>query len=146
MTATGCEPFDSWCALRNESALPASPNAIARFVADVAVHGIAQVWPLIQAISRAHYVLGLADPTTGGPVLAALNAIAKIEPPRSWPKEHKFRFTLLPYDLQVYVAAHETQRETEIRRAHNEAAKARHALAAIQQPKESNGDQQQTAA
>jgi hypothetical protein len=147
MKATGCEPFDRWCVLRNEDPLPASPNAVARFIADVAPHGIEKVWPLVAAISRAHYVIGLADPTGGGPVSAALNAIARIDPPRSWPKEQKFRFTSLPYDLQVYVAGHEARREKEIRRAQSETAKVRQELAAIQtSAKVTNGTPETAAA
>ena len=125
--------------------MPTAPSAVARFVADIAPAGIEKVWQEVSAVSRAHYLIGLADPTSAGPVSAALNAIARIDPPRSWPKEHKFRFTALPYDLQVYVAGHEKRRETEIRRAHNEAAMAKQALAAIQKPKEPHGDQTATA-
>ena len=126
--------------------MPAVPMVVARFVADIAATGVEKIWPMIGEISRAHYLIGLADPTLGGTVTAALNAIAKIEPPRSWPKEYKFRFTTLPYDLQLYMAAHEAQRETELRRAHTEAAKARQALAAIQQPKEPHGTPKTAAA
>jgi hypothetical protein len=84
-----------------------------------------EIWPMLQEISRAHYLIGLADPTQGGPVSAAVNEIAKIEPPRSWPKEHKLRFTSLPYDVKRYVAAHEAERDKVVRRAQNDAALAR---------------------
>jgi hypothetical protein len=138
--------FENWCLLHDMESVPAAPATVARFVADIAPMGIEQVWPIVGEISRAHYMAGLADPTLGGPVAVAINDIAKIDPPRSWPKEQKFRFQQLPYDLQVYVAAHEAQRETEIRRAHNEAAKSRQQLKANQNPKEADGDYKQTAA
>jgi hypothetical protein len=66
--------------------------------------------------------------------VSEMNHIAKLDPPRSWPKQHKARFETMPYDMQVYVAGHEARREKEIRRAHNEAATARRKL--TQQPSE----------
>ena len=103
------------CALRREIALPL---------------GIERLWPAIQEISRLHASVGLADPTLGGVVAATISDLAGIDPPRSWPADHKQRFKSLPYDLQVYVAAHELQREKALRRAQNEAASARQKLAA----------------
>jgi len=54
-----------------------------------------------------------------------LSANLLVDPPRSWPDGNRQRFKSLPYDLQVYVAAHEAQREKALRRAQNEAANAR---------------------
>ena len=121
------EMFDRWCAMNGAHPLPAAPLAVARFVSDIAPLGIDQVWQHVCEISRAHYTKNLADPTLGGTVSAALNVIAKIDPPRSWPNEHKFRFQQLPYDLQVFFSRHEARREKEIHRAHQEAATARKA-------------------
>jgi hypothetical protein len=125
--------FTKWCELNGASACPAAPTDIARFVADCAALGVERLWPAVQEISKMHGVLGLADPTLGGAVAAAINAVANITPPRSWPGEQKLRFKALPYDLQLYVSAHEAQRDRVIRRAQNEAASARHQLAALQQ-------------
>jgi hypothetical protein len=77
--------------------------------------------------------LELADPTLGGVAAAAINDLAGIDPPRSWPHDRKQRFGSLPYDLQVYVASHEAQREKALRRAQNEAATARQKLEACHQ-------------
>ena len=126
--------FARWCELNGASFCPASPAAVARFVADCASLGIERLWPAVQDISRAHASLGLADPTLGGAVAAAISDVAGISPPRSWPDDRKQRFKSLPYDLQVYVADHEARREKAVRRAQNEAAIARQKLAAIQQP------------
>jgi hypothetical protein len=73
------------------------------------------------------------------------------EPPKSWTKEAKLRFLELPADLQAYLVIREKQRDREVRRAQNEAADARKALAkalaAIQQPKETeNGTEQNASA
>jgi hypothetical protein len=125
--------FTKWCELNGLSACPAAPAAVARFVSDCAALGIERLWPAVQEISKMHVALGLADPTLGGTVADAIDAVARIAPPRSWPGDRKLRFKSLPYDLQVYVAAHEAQREKAIRRAQNEAASARQQLAACRQ-------------
>jgi hypothetical protein len=126
--------FARWCELHGGSSCPAAPEAVARFVADCATLGIERLWPAVQEISRAHVSMGLADPTLGGVAAAAINDVAGIDPPRAWPNEHKQCFKSLPYDLQVYVAAHEARREKEIRRAQNDAAIAKQKLAALQKP------------
>jgi hypothetical protein len=126
--------FARWCELNGASCYPAAPAAVARFVADCASLGIERLWPAVQEISKAHVSMGLADPTLGGVAAAAINAIAGIDPPRAWPNDRKQRFKSLPYDMQVYVAAHEARREKEIRRAQNDAAIAKQKLAALQQP------------
>ncbi|MFG3591910.1 hypothetical protein [Bradyrhizobium sp. RDI18] len=124
--------FAKWCELHGLSPCPAAPAHVARFVVDCAPLGIERLWPAVQDISRLHVSAGLADPTLGGAAAAAISDLAGIDPPRSWPNDRKQRFKSLPYDLQVYVAVHEAQREKALRRAQNEAATARHKLAAYQ--------------
>jgi hypothetical protein len=114
--------FVKWCELNGLSPCPAAPAHVARFVVDCAPLGIGRLWPAIQDISRLHVSVGLADPTLGGGAAEAISDLAGIDPPRSWPAGHKQRFKSLPYDLQVYVASHEAQREKALRRAQNEAA------------------------
>jgi hypothetical protein len=125
--------FARWCELNGASFCPAAPAAVAKFIADCASLGIERLWPAVREISRAHVMHGLADPTLGGVVAAAISEAAGIAPPRSWPADRKQRFKTLPYDLQVYVAAHEEQREKALRRAQNEAASLRQKLA-VQSP------------
>lgn len=120
--------FDSWCALSNRQPLPAPPVLVAQFVAEIAPLGIEAAWNAVQDISRAHYLVGLADPTLSRPVTLALSEIARIEPPRSWKKEHKGHFEALPYYLQRYIAEREDDREKTIRRAMNDAANAKQEL------------------
>ncbi len=124
--------FARWCELNGLSSCPAAPATVARFVTDCAALGIERLWPAIQEISGLHLSLGLADPTLRGVAGDAINQIAGIPPPRSWPGERKERFKSLPYDLQVYIAGHEMQREKALRRAQNEAASARQKLEAYQ--------------
>jgi hypothetical protein len=124
--------FANWCELNGIASCPAAPAVVAKFVSDCASLGIEQLWPAVQEISAAHASFGLADPTLGGVAAAAINDVAGIDPPRAWPNDRKQRFKSLPYDLQVYVAAHEARREKEIRRAQNDAAAARQELTALQ--------------
>jgi hypothetical protein len=124
--------FARWCELNGAAFCPAAPAAVARFVSDCGSLGIARIWPAIQDISKMHLSLGLADPTLGGSVAAAINDVAGIEPPRSWPEGRKQRFTSLPYDVQVFISEREAQREKALRRAQNEAAGLRRKLAALE--------------
>ena len=115
--------FEKWCSLRGESAIPASPTIIARFIADIAPLGIDRVWPAVLEISRAHYTVGLPDVTNSFPVASAINALSKLEPPRSWPAAEKPRFLTLPYDIQLTISKREADRDHQIRTMQNEFAK-----------------------
>jgi hypothetical protein len=128
--------FGNWCELNGVASCPAAPAAVAKFVTDCASLGMERLWPAVQEISAAHVSFGLADPTLGGDAAAAISGVAGIDPPRAWPSDRKQRFKSLPYDLQVYVAAHEARREKEIRRAQNDAAAARKKLEALRQTAE----------
>jgi len=134
-------PFGQWALARRLPVLPTLPGYVAEFVARSSKK-LDDLIAATQEVSRLHTSNGLADPCTAQ-VTAAFQAIAPIDPPRSWPKDQKACFAELPYGLQKYVAAHEDRREKEIHRAHNEAANARKALEAIQQPRETdNGTSQ----
>lgn len=124
--------FAKWCELNGATFCPAAPADVARFVSDCASLGIERLWLSVQDISRVHTALRLADPTLGGPAASAISTAGGITPPRSWPDQQKRCFQLLPYDLQVFVASHEAQREKALRRAQNEAAAVRQKLAARQ--------------
>ncbi len=138
--------FAKWCELNGVSSCPAAPATVARFVTDCAGLGIEWLWPAVQEISTLHHSLGLADPTLGGAAAGAISDLAGIPPPRSWPGDSKERFRSLPYDLQVYVAAHETRRERALRRAQNEAASARQELGAYRSSRENGNDKTDEAA
>lgn len=127
--------FVKWCELNGLSPCPATPAHVARFVADCASIGIERLWLAVEEISRLHTSIGLADPTLGGAAAAAISDLAGIDPPRSWPADHRQRFRALPYDLQVYVAAREAQRDKALRRAQNEASGAKQKLAVCLQEK-----------
>jgi hypothetical protein len=125
--------YARWCELNGAPFCPARPADVAWFVSDCAPLGIERLWAALQEISTYHQSLGLADPTLGTPVAAAVSDVAGIDAPRSWANELKRRFKSLPYDVQVLLASHEAQREKALRRAQNEAAAARQKLAASRQ-------------
>jgi hypothetical protein len=135
--------FAKWCELNVASFCPARPADVARFVSDCASLGIERLWPAVQEISRLHTSLGLADPTLGGSVAAAVSAAAGIQPPRSWPAEQKHCFNSLPYDVQIFVAAHDARREKALRRAQNDAAVAKQKLAEIRQAQSKTAEENQ---
>lgn len=124
--------FVRWCELRGVAPCPATPDVVARFVADCASLGIERLWPAVQEISRLHVSAGLADPTLGGPVASAIAHKTGIQPPRSWPDDRKKRFRSLPYDLQIFIATHEVRRDKALRRAQNATAAALKQLEALQ--------------
>jgi len=139
--------FARWCELNGVTACPATPVSVARFVTDCASLGMERLWPAVQDISRMHVSLGLADPTLGGPVASAISTIAAVAPPRSWPGSFMQRFRALPYDIQLQLASHESQRERALRRAQNEAASVRQKLAAFEakmKEEKTSGDQTTT--
>lgn len=121
--------FQKYCDLHGFSSRPAAPTTIARFINGIADLGIDKVWEAVQEISRAHYTVGLPDPTLGsGLVTSAVNAISKIEPPRSWSGPLKSRFLSLPYDIQREISRREIERDRAVRTAQNEAGALRNKL------------------
>jgi hypothetical protein len=122
-----------WAILHKLRPLPASPAHVAAFVKDCEpLMQLDELWAAVHEISRAHIENNLADPTSGGAVAQAINSIARLEPPRAWPKNMKQRFADLPYDFQSFIAMHEPRREKELRRSQNEAGDARRKLIALQ--------------
>lgn len=117
--------FMEWCDLEGERACPATPAAVARFVAAAVNLGVDEVSRIIAAIAAWHDDLGFANPTATKAVNAALEDLAPITRPRSWPKLHEQMFNGLPYVLRLYVVQHDAQRETTVRRAQNAAAQSR---------------------
>jgi len=137
-TTQALDVFKNWCDRNTVRCLPAQPTSVAQFVLDSASHGVRPLAETLGSISEAHSSLGLANPVATWIVAAALERAGDVPPPRSWPRPLKALFALLPPTLKVYVADHDTQREKVVRRAQNEAARAKHALAAIQGTARSN--------
>ena len=140
--------FFNWCQVKNVRSFPAAPASIAQFILENASLGIDAISEVVDHIADIHEAAGLANPVATWIVSEALDRVSsETEAPRSWPAEHKWRFTQLPCVLRRYLVRHDKQREQTVRRAQNEAAEARRALAAIQKPEvKADGIQQDAAA
>jgi hypothetical protein len=122
-----------WAILHKLRPLPASPADVARFIRDAEPLAlIDEIFKWVGEISASHLENGYADPTAGGQATAAMNAISKLEPPRSWRRDMKERFFSLPWDVQDYLTQRENQRDREVRKAQNEAGDARQKLISLQ--------------
>jgi hypothetical protein len=71
--------------------------------------------------------------------------VPPIEPPRSWTKDEKERFTSLPRETQEYLANREQERDREFRRSQNEAAEKLKGLTAKEQAVEQARQQYEAA-
>jgi hypothetical protein len=139
--------FSNWCDAKGVRFLPARPATVAQFVLENACLGIDAVSEVVDHIADMHEAAGLANPVATWIVAEAMDRVSSdTETPRSWPKEHKWRFAQLPCVLRRYLVRHEVQREKTVRRAQNEAAVARQQLSAIPKPEEANGHQSHAAA
>ena len=92
--------FGKWCIINKRRPLPAAPSDVAAFIRDCEpIASLAEIWRFITEILVSHLENNLADPTVGGQPSVALNAISRLEAPRSWPKAMKERFKDIPYDV-----------------------------------------------
>lgn len=128
---SGWPVFQKWCRQREITPYPARPTSVAGFILDNSALGIEELLRVVKAISLVHETV--ADPTASGLVPRALNKIAPIDAPRSWPNAEKVRFKSLPYDLQRYTADREADREKKFRRAQTEAGQLRRTVSDLQE-------------
>ena len=124
--------FRAWCDRNGVRYLPAQPASVAQFVLDHASVGARSLAEIVASISESHSSRGLANPVATWMVAAAMQRTGDVAPPRSWPKDLKAQFAQLPQILKKYVAEHDAQREKVLRRAQNDVANAKRALAALQ--------------
>jgi hypothetical protein len=130
--------FVHWSEAKGVRSFPAAPATVAQFTLENAGLGVDAVSEVLDHIAVMHEANGLANPVATWIVSEALDRVSsETEAPRSWPKEHKWRFTQLPCILRRYLVKHEHQRERTVRQSQNDAAAARQQLAAIQ-PTEAN--------
>lgn len=125
--------FRSWCERNGVRYCPAQPASLAQFVLDHTELGVEGLTDIVGNISESYATLGLANPAATWIVAAAMKSVGDVPPPRSWPKHLGTQFALLPLHLKKYVAAHDAQRERVLRRAQNDAAKAKRALLKTEQ-------------
>jgi hypothetical protein len=124
--------FETWAEANGVRSLPSKPSTIAAFILDQNKAGmdVTNLLAILDAVEQAHDSIGLSNPVRCALPRRALEQIIKAEPPRSWPKEAKAEFSLLPPDIREIVAKREMERDTALRRAQNQIAEERKALAA----------------
>jgi hypothetical protein len=118
------DPFYKFAESKSVRRLPARPATVAcwvRFQAGLGVP-IEQILAALAAIETAHDRHCLANPVRTAIVRAELNTIVKVDPPRSWPKQDKAAFALLPADSKQIIATRELQRDNEVRRLQSKTA------------------------
>src|SRR5262245_16704461 len=96
--ALAVTPFASWCEAHGVRSCPARPTTVATWITERARDGVSSelILRTLEAIATQHNSHALANPTTAYVVRAALEPIITVEPPRSWPREDKARFAMLP--------------------------------------------------
>jgi hypothetical protein len=122
-------PWLTFCRDKSIRHAPAKSWCVAAYVLDRHKQGIdvEQILAELNAITRLHSKFGLADPVTG-PAHLAIERIAEIKPPRSWPAADKALFTTLPAAIRFRILTRETQRDVGLRRLQSEYAEKLKAL------------------
>ncbi len=130
--------FLKWAALKSVRSLPARPAVVAAFILDQTQLGmaVANLLAILEVVERAHDLVGLPNPVRCALPRLALERIIKTDPPRSWPKEEKAQFALLPPDIRHVIAEREKERDAGLRRKQNELAEKRKELSASTERKE----------
>ena len=110
-------PFLHWCGERGVRGCPAQPTTVAAFVQ----------WNIDQGVTTDKILDALAAIEAPNPVATQvvgdlLNGLIKVDAPRSWTKEEKILFALLPPHAKVPIARRGREREIEICRLHNKTA------------------------
>ena len=121
---------------RGEESGPMSANEAARLLASLR-HRKSQVEAPVEAAepvqeSEAPVVEDAAPPEEASGETQESEPETAIEPPRSWSKEEKERFSELPRETQAYLAERESQRDRAVNQAQKEAAEQRKAIEAKQ--------------
>src|SRR5688500_13930587 len=70
--------FAAWCKCHDQSSLPATPETVALYVADLsATHKPATLTRRLSAISQAHQIAGIESPTTSAKVRLVMAGIRR---------------------------------------------------------------------
>jgi hypothetical protein len=119
-------PWLEWADQQRVRSLPARPASVAAFLQHQRDRGVSKetISATLSAIEQLHTAANWGSPTAS-PVVRIITAASTISPPRSWTREEQQLFPELPIEIQVVVARREKNRETELRRAQNEAGELR---------------------
>jgi len=142
--------FGKWAASKSVRKCPAKPWTVAAFVREQHALGATTqvILAMLAAVEALHDFHGLSNPVHTAIVRAALDQIIKIDPPRGWSLSERVEFASLPPDVRDIIATKERLRDKAVRRAQNEAAKAKRlsngADETVHVQKETTNDHQET--
>ena len=113
--------FSTWCEGESVRKIPAKPATVAAYILAMAGMGVPhkQIVSVVNAADVAHQFHGLSSPLHTQIVRAALDTLLKAEPPRSWSKDEKAEWALLPPSIRDTIARRERERDTALRRLQN---------------------------
>src|SRR5262245_45909597 len=122
-------PSLAWCEQQKVRAVPCRPQCVAAYVQYQQDQGVARhvIAERLEAIADLHNAASMGNPCAT-PVVRTVTGGSTIEAPRSWDKESKIAFAELPVEIQAVIAKRESDRETTMRRAQNEAGDLRQEL------------------
>jgi hypothetical protein len=86
------------------------------------------VLAIAASITAAHDMHNLSNPVATAAVRRALEKIVKAEPPRSWNKDERASWALLPPEIRQTITKREDDRDAAVHRKMNEIAKLRKRL------------------
>jgi hypothetical protein len=118
------KPWLAWCEEKSVRHAPAKPWVVAAFVLDRHQNGVAlqSILDCLTAIERLHDHWRLANPVASLPVQEVLERIIDVPAPRSWTKDERRMFPLIPLPLREAVHRRDRDRELKIRQLQNEVA------------------------
>jgi hypothetical protein len=113
--------FGKWCASKQARKCPAKPKTVAAFVLEQSELGASPqvICSLVRAIEALHWYHGLSNPTATPIVYGALERVVRAIPPRSWNKDERAQWALLPPEIRDAIARRENDRDKELRRLQN---------------------------
>jgi hypothetical protein len=119
-------PFVRWSEEQRVPSCPAKSATVGAFIRWQADHKISagKILDTAASIEALHDAAGVANPVATTLVRAVLESVTDIAPPRSWRKDEKFSFAILPVDIRAAIERRENDRETYLRNRQNELAEA----------------------
>jgi hypothetical protein len=117
-------PFVRWAEEQRVPCCPAKPATVAAFIRWQADHKISagKILETVSSIEALHDAAGVANPVATILVRGMLESMTDIKPPRSWTKDEKFSFAMLPVDIRAAIERRENDRETYLRNRQNKLA------------------------
>jgi hypothetical protein len=124
-------PFVQYCTSHKLRPVPAKICSVAGYINWAVDNRRPEetIFESLAAIDALHTAAGVGSPVAAATALTTIAGVP-IDPPRSWRKDEKEAFALLPVHVQWVIARRELDREKELRRGQNEIAEMKKRLKA----------------